>query len=175
MKNKVILGLALILALFTVSATAGTNEFSKGSIFITPQIGLNEWTIPFGVNAEYAITPNIGVGATVMVWLWSDSYWSQSVISPMIEGAYHFTKINVDKLDLYAGAGLGFAVYSWKWKNGADGIGSDASSGIFVQPFVAARYYFSKSIAGMLKFGWGLGNWGSYGATIGVTFRLPKS
>jgi len=175
MKSKFFLGLALILALFTVSATAGTNEFSKGSFFITPQVGINTWTIPFGVNAEYAITPNIGLGATVMVWLWSEGEWSESVIAPMIEGAYHFTKLNVDKLDLYAGAGLGFSIYSWKWSGGVDGIGSTGSSGIFVQPFVAARYYFTPSIAGMLKLGWGLGSWGSYGATIGVTFRLPKS
>lgn len=171
MKNKLILGLALILALFTVSATAGTNEFSKGSIFITPQVGLNEWTIPFGVNVEYGITPNIGLGATVMVWLWSDEGWSESVIAPMIEGAYHFTKLNVDKLDLYAGLGMGFAIYSFS----GSGIGATGSSGIYVQPFVAARYYFTPTIAGMLKLGWGLGSWGSYGATIGVTFRLPKS
>lgn len=174
MKSKVVLGLALVFALLTVSATAGTSEFNKGSIFITPQIGLNEWTIPFGVNVEYGLTPNIGLGATVMVWMWSDSFWSESVISPMIEGAYHFTKIKMDKLDLYAGAGVGFAIYSWKWKDGGDGLGSTGGSGIFVQPFVAARYYFTPTIAGMVKFGWGLGSWGSYGATIGVTFHLPK-
>ena len=174
MKSKLFLGLCLSLALLSISATAGTAEFSKGSFYLTPQVGLNTWTIPFGVNAEYAITPNIGLGATVMVWLWSESDWSENVIAPAVEAAYHFTKLDARKLDLYAGAGLGFAAYSWKWKGGGAGAGATGASGLFVQPFVAVRYYFSPKIAGNLKVGGVLGTWGSFGGTIGITFYLSK-
>lgn len=174
MKRKIFLGLALGLVVLSVSAAAGPAEFSKGSFYLTPQVGINTWTIPFGVNAEYAITPNIGLGATVMLWLWGEPGWSESVIAPAFEAAYHFTKLNARKLDLYAGAGLGFAAYSWKWKAGGGGAGGTGSSGLFVQPFVAVRYYFSRTVAGNLKLGGLLGTWGSFGGTIGVTFNLSK-
>lgn len=127
MKRKIFLGLALGLVVLSVSAAAGPAEFSKGSFYLTPQVGINTWTIPFGVNAEYAITPNIGLGATVMLWLWGEPGWSESVIAPAFEAAYHFTKLNARKLDLYAGAGLGFAAYSWKWKAGGGGAGGTGS------------------------------------------------
>jgi hypothetical protein len=163
------------LVLISVSALAGPAEFSKGSFYLTPQIGLNRWTIPFGVNAEYAVAPNIGVGATVMIWLWSDTEWTESVIAPVIEAAYHFTQLDVKKLDLYAGAGLGFAIYSWSWKAGESGAGATGSSSLFVEPFVGVRYYFTPKIAGSLKLGGTLGGgWGSVGGTLGVTFLLSK-
>ncbi|HEX9901235.1 MAG TPA: hypothetical protein VGB72_00075 [Acidobacteriota bacterium] len=169
MKKAIYAVLALLI--LSGAALAGTNEFSKGSFFITPQIGINSWTIPFGLNVEYGITPNIGVGGTVMVWLWSDEWISQSIIALSAEGAYHFTQLNVDKLDLYAGAGLGYSIYSYDLK---DGIGVETgASGLDLGIILGGRYFFTEKIAASLRLnGSFIGHWASFGGTIGVTFRL---
>lgn len=140
-------------------------EFKKGDTFITPQIGLNKYAIPFGANFEYAITENIGVGGTVMVWLWSDFGYKQSLIVPSVDASYHFTMLEVDKLDLFAGVGLGYAIYSSDFGTG--------TSGIYIDPFVAGRYWFSDKMGVSLRLNIGLiGDWGGVGGLLGVVFRI---
>ena len=47
--KKTLLVVVLALAVFAGTATAGTKEFWKGGIYITPQFGINSWggSIPF--------------------------------------------------------------------------------------------------------------------------------
>ncbi len=137
-------------------------QFHKGDKFLTPQIGLNSYAIPFGVNFETAITENIGVGGTVMMWLWSHG----TIIMPSADGAYHFTRLDVDKLDLFAGASLGFAIFSAK-----EGYGG--SSGLYLSPFVAGRYWFSEKMAVSLRLNFSvIGDWTGVGGLLGVTFPI---
>ncbi len=169
-----VLVLLFVLAL-TQSALAGTKEFGKGMLFVTPQIGLNSYTVPFGVSAEYGLTPNIGIGGTAMFWLWSDPYWTNTVVSLSVDGAYHFTKLDVEKLDLFAGGSLGFTIYSWSWKSGYSDWyeGSSGSSGLWISPFLGARYFFSPKIAASLKAYFSIvGSWSGVGGVLGFTIRL---
>jgi hypothetical protein len=137
-------------------------RFHKGEKFLTPQIGLNTYAVPFGVNFETAITENIGVGGTVMMWIWSHG----TIIMPSVDGAYHFTRLDVDKLDLFAGASLGFAIFSAK-----EGYGG--SSGLYLSPFVAGRYWFSEKMALSLRLNFSvLGDWTGVGGLLGVTFPI---
>jgi hypothetical protein len=169
--KKIFLALMALLVL-SGAALAGTNEFSKGSFFLTPQVGINSWAVPFGVNVEYAITPNIGVGGTVMAWFWGDTWYSYSMIYPSLEGAYHFTKLDMDKVDLYAGAGLGFGIYSYSAKE-AGFSGTLGSSGLVLGIILGGRYYFTDKIAASLRInGSFLSGWGGFGGTLGVTIRL---
>jgi hypothetical protein len=139
-------------------------EFHKGDKFLTPQVGFNSWGLPFGANFELAITENIGVGGTVMLWFWNDFGYSESVIAPSAEVAYHFTELKVSKLDLSAGGGLGFAIY-----NSDFGTGSSS-----IYPFILlnGRYFFKPNIALNLRFNISFGTWGSAGGLVGVTFRI---
>lgn len=157
------------------SALAKTPEFYKGTMLITPQLGINTYTVPFGVSAEYGLTPNIGLGATTMFWLWGDVAWTNTVISLSADAAYHVTQLKVDKLDLFGGASLGFSIYSWKWKSGYGDLfeGSTGASGLFFSPFVAARYYFSPKFAASLRTYFSLlGSWTGVGGVLGITIRL---
>jgi len=149
-------------------------EFYKGTQIISPILGLNSFTIPFGANFEYGITDNIGVGGTAMVWLWGSEYWSNSLISINADAAYHFSKIKVDKLDLFVGAGLGISLYSFSWKSGHPSLsGGLGSSGVYLEPFAGARYYFTPKIAGFTRLYVDIiGDWGGVGAVIGASFRL---
>lgn len=130
-------------------------------MYLTPQIGLYSGNIPFGANFEYAITENIGVGGTLMIWFGSGYH----VFMPSVDVAYHLTMLEVEKLDLFAGAGVGFAIVG--------GNGISGSSGLSINPFVAGRYWFSEKMAVSLRVNIGLiGDWTGVGSMLGVTFRI---
>ncbi|MBN1272223.1 MAG: hypothetical protein JXB26_08110 [Candidatus Aminicenantes bacterium] len=150
-------------------------EYYKGTFIISPAVGFNTYTIPFGATAEFGITDNIGIGGTAMFWFWGDSYWSNSLMSFSVDGSYHLTSIDVKKLDLFGGAGIGFSIYSWSWKSGYSGIsgGSTGSGGLFIYPFFGARYFFSPKIAAFARLSFHLlGDWGGVGGIGGVSIRL---
>jgi hypothetical protein len=168
--NKIMLVLLVLCVCSSLALSAAPTrskkyaqlEFNKGDKFVTPQLGFNSWAIPFGVNFEYAMTENIGVGGTVMMWFWSGA----SVILPSVDAAYHFTKLDIEKLDLFGGVALGFAIYN-------AGSGISGSSGIYISPFVAGRYWFSEKMAVSLRMNIGLiGDWTGVGGLFGVTFRI---
>jgi hypothetical protein len=138
-----------------------TQTFSKGDMFLTPQIGLYSGAVPFGANIELAITENIGVGATLMMWFGSGF----SVFIPSVDAAYHFTMLEVDKLDLFAGAGVGFAIVG--------GSGTTGASGISISPFIAARYWFSEKMGVSLRTNIGIiGDWTGVSSMLGVVFKI---
>jgi hypothetical protein len=152
---------------------ASQKEFAKGNKFITPQIGINSWAIPIGASFEYAMTENIGVGGTAMVWMWSDNYAKYSVISLSADAAYHFTKVKAEKFDLYGGAYLGYAIYSFSWKDSEMSNYDLGSSALTIGPLLGARYYFNPKIAVSFRLlGSLVGYWASFGGTVGVTFKL---
>jgi hypothetical protein len=167
--NKILVLLLVTIVCFSLALSAAPKkkkyaqlEFNKGEMYLTPQIGLNSYAVPFGASLEYAMTENIGVGGTVMMWIWSHG----TIILPSVDGAYHFTKLDVEKLDLFAGASLGFAIFSAKG-------GYTGSSGLYVSPFVAGRYWFSEKMAASLRLNIGLiGDWDGVGGLLGVTFRI---
>jgi hypothetical protein len=164
--NKILVVLLAIILCMSLALSAAPKgkkkyaklEFNKGDLFLTPQIGFNSWTIPFGANLEYAMTENIGVGGTVMAWFWGGG----GLIVPSVEAAYHFTMLEVDKLDLSAGGGLGFAIATGGGYTGA------------VYPFILlnGRYFFKPNMAFNLRLNMSFGTWGSAGALVGVTFRI---
>jgi hypothetical protein len=165
---------SLVFALGAGLAAAGPAEFSKGNFFLTPQVGFASWggSIPFGVNAEYAISENIGVGGTAMAQFWSDTWGSVSWIMLSAEANYHFIKLNASKFDLYVGAGLGYGIYSVSYGAGFM-TGGTGSSGLILEPIVGGRYYLSPKIALSLRLvGSVLGGYSGFGATAGVTFKL---
>lgn len=176
MKKKLLIGLVVV-CLFSIYGFSGTAEFSKGSIFITPQVALYSWATNFGVSLEYGMTENIGIGGTVMMAFWSENLglWgkvSETMITPSIDAYYHFTSIDVEKLDLYAGLSLGYSIYSWSWDTpGMDWTDAGASE-LYLSPFLGARYFLTKKLAINLKFIYSaLGDWGGAGGVIGLTIR----
>jgi hypothetical protein len=166
--NKILIALLVVIVCSSLALSAAPKkkyaqlEFKKGEMYLTPQIGLNSYAVPFGASFELAITENIGVGGTVMMWIWSHG----TIILPSVDGAYHLTKLGVEKLDLFGGASVGFAIFSAKG-------GFSGSSGIYISPFVAGRYWFSDKMAVSLRVNIGLiGDWTGVGGLLGVTLRI---
>lgn len=168
---------ALLVAVLFVAAMASAQAsqyFKPSGIYLTPQIGFHSWggSIPFGANAEYALNENIGIGGTLMAQFWSETYWSESLISIAAEVNYHFIKLDAEKIDLYVGVGLGYSIVSVSYDSGYT-TGSSASSGLNLQPIIGARYYFSPKMAASLRLvGSLIGSYTGVGATAGVTFIL---
>jgi hypothetical protein len=172
------IGMLLVAMLVVVGAASAAKIppdqlFQKGKLWVTPQIGLYSWggSIPFGANVEYALTPNIGIGGTAMAMFWSETDAKASLISIAAEAAYHFTTLKVDNLDLYAGGGLGYSIYSWTWNSGIYGTISGAS-GIYIETVLGGRYYFSPKMAVSLRLVGSLTGFSGFGAQVGVSFNL---
>ncbi len=84
--------------------------------------------------------------------------WNYTIVG--IRGAYHINSIEVEDLDLYAGAMLSYNFLSYT------GAGTYNGTGGFTA-FGGARYYFTENIAAMLELGYGV----AY-INLGATFRF---
>ncbi len=175
MRYRTFLGLSLALFFLSSVIFAGPAEFRKGTTYLTPQIGVNTWTVPFGVSVEYAVTPNIGLGGTGLLWLFAHDIYNYSIVTLYGDVAYHFTKLRARNLDLFAGGGLGFHVVSKTRRNDVFEPGEyhGGASGLFLLPFVGLRYYLSPKVALSFRLNVGiLGDWSGVDGLIGVAFRL---
>jgi len=170
--KKIFTMVIVLLLVIGMSLSAGTKEFKKGASFITGEFGFSSWSTPFGASYEMGLTENIGVGASAWMMSWSDAYYSESLVTPSVFAQYHFTKINVPKLDVAAGGTLGYSVYSFSSK-AYSGVALTAGSGLFASLLVTIRYYFTDKIAVSLKETYSLlGDWSGSYTMLGVTYRL---
>ena len=176
---KRIIVVAMILCFLSVGLGAKEKDFKKGYWYVSPIIGLNAYALPFGVSVEYALKENIGVGGTLIAYFWSESWlgfkFSYTVINPSVDFYYHLNKyLPVDKLDVFAGASLGYNVFSVS----ASGMGEYAGElggGIFLYPFIGARYYIKSNLAIFLRSGFSvIGDLSGFNGVVGVTLILKK-
>ncbi len=137
--------------------------FEKGGKYITPQVGLNSYAIPFGVSYGMGVTENVEAGLSFLYLGWSDEYYNYTVIMPSVEAFYHFN-VNVKNLDPFAGLNLGYIYFTGD-------LGTYTSS-LFLSPFLGARYYFSPKTAAMLKLYFSAGTLSGAGFVGGVTFQI---
>lgn len=87
-----------------------------------------------------------------------DYSWSYTIIG--VRGAYHYTGLDVDNLDVYGGVMASVRI-----------LGGDEFDGIGSRPgataFVGGRWYFTDNIAGFAEAGYGVAF-----LTIGASFRF---
>ena len=173
--KKISVMVLAVLFVSSLSLAQTTGLYKKGGLYITPQIGLNSLSLPIGASVEFGLTENIGIGGTVTYWGWNYDYGKATVIVLSAEALYHLTKLKLNKLDLYGGAGLGYGIYSFSWDSGY-GPGSSystGSSGLDLGIIIGGRYYFSPKMAVSLRIMNSLiGSWSTLGAAIGVTFVI---
>ena len=172
--KKILVIAALVMALGASLAVAGPAEFSKGNFFLTPQVGFASWgggVVPFGVNAEFAISNNVGLGGSVMYQGWTEEFGSVSLISFAFQANYHFIKLDASKFDLYAGAELGYGLYNISYDSGYSS-GISGSSGLVLAPVLGGRYFLSPTVALSLRLTGSLVLRPGFGATVGVSFKL---
>ncbi|PZX46447.1 hypothetical protein [Algoriphagus chordae] len=90
------------------------------------------------------------------------SKWNYTLVG--VRSAYHFNMLEVDNLDLYAGAMLGFYFENY---SGPSGSTYNANNSVGLSLYAGGRYYFSDNFGGFAEVGYGV----SY-LTVGVAFKL---
>jgi hypothetical protein len=174
MRHKTFPGLSLAVIFLSSLVLGGPGEFRKGVTYLTPELGVNTWSVPFGLSVEYALTPNIGIGGTGLLWIFGSGGYDYTNVSLFGDFAYHFIRLRARDLDLYAGGGLGFiSVSKSKSQDIAEGNSRGDKAGVFLVPFAGVRYYLSPSIALSLRLMVNVfGDWQGVGGLAGVTFVL---
>jgi hypothetical protein len=126
-------------------------------MLVNAQIGTNTGTNLIG-TLDYGLTENISIGAGI--WHQSISFLGTSVSATALlgRGAYHFTSLNVDKLDLFAGAEV------------AVGFGDGATTSFSIMP--GARYLLTDNIGLSAELPLFLNNGGGSQLRIGATFKF---
>ncbi len=130
--------LVISLLVFTLVAGVYGDNFKKGGKYLTGQIGLNSYAVPFGASFGLGLSSNIEVGATLMTYLLGG--WSAIQMSG--DMFYHFTSLDIP-VDLFAGGSIGYFTNI--------GGGVVYSSGIIFMPGFGARYFLKNNLAISLR------------------------
>jgi hypothetical protein len=165
--------------------------FDKGDLVMSAGIGFGNTLYAFGslystsvppiwISGDYCIREdlgpgNLGVGGilgysafkSTYSYIGNDYGWKYTTLVIAARGTYHFTDL-VDKLDLYGGIDLGAKIISDKYYGDNTITGNTAlGSGLLLEPFAGARYYFADNIAGMAELGYGFAV-----IKLGISFKL---
>ena len=203
MKKAVLLLILMFVLAFSVFALNKDDieevkigkKFSKGSMYVTGQIGINSYVatddpfnaLPFllGASYEVALTDNIGIGSTVMFDKWSDylgmfgGKWTFLVFKPSLDITYHFNVKKMKGLDLFTGASLGYSILSVSNELGSDYMGELKSEPHFA-PFLGLHFYFWENLPGFFnnllvtsKVYWSVtGDFSGVSGAIGITYKI---
>jgi hypothetical protein len=176
MKKSAFFSIGLVVISFFSAVRVHAQAFEAGTNVVSAGIGL-------GSSLDgYNGTQGIGLSATYERGIWeagpgiislgayigyktytysgvSGGYaysykWDYTIIGA--RGAYHFTGLNVENLDLYAGLMLSYDNLSTSISNQSPGyLPGSYSGGIELSPFAGARYYFANNLGvyGELGFG----------------------
>lgn len=181
--KKTITALALAaITMFTVQFVSA-QEFSQGTNVINAGIGiggnfyfgdLGTSSQGIGLNLSYERgiweTADIGI-VSLGGYLGYKSYksdpffggetfnYSYTIIG--VRGAFHYTGLNVDNLDVYGGAMLSFNIASF------DGDGDLLDSRPSGTVFVGGRWYFTENFGAFAEAGYGVAF-----LSLGVAFRF---
>jgi hypothetical protein len=177
MKN--ILSTLIVIAVLGITSQSAFAQYEKGDKLVNVGIGLGTFGlygngVPINVSAEYGFTDQIsgGLYAAIVSTKYLGGDWRYSYVYVGPRASYHFNellKLNIDKLDIYGGAGIYLRTYSAKWKGGGTYNNDYKTSYTDVVPSVhaGARYYFKPAISGWAEVG--------YGASplqLGISFKF---
>jgi hypothetical protein len=178
MKKSAFFSVALMLSFIFSAVRVHAQAFAAGTNVISAGLGLgsslaNGYTYGsqgIGLSASYergiweAGPGVISLGAYIgyKTFTYSgvaggysyDYKWNYTIIGG--RGAYHFTGLNVDNLDLYAGLMLSYDNLSFSSSGDIPGYNASYSSGVALTPFVGARYYFANNLGVYGELGYGV-------------------
>lgn len=193
--SVVIFFVIALLAPTIVSASPQDTKFSKGSVFLTAQIGLNSYAatddpidqmqFPLGASCEFSLTDNIGIGGTIMYEKWSDylgcfcGKFTFNVYKPSLDLIYHLNVGEARGLDFFTGINLGYSFVSVSNELGNEDI-SGLKDELHVAPLIGAHLYFWENASSFLnrvmitaKTGWSVtGDFSGVFGSLGITFKL---
>ncbi len=176
MKKLMILLLVMMIAGSTVSKAQ--DAFRHSDILLNIGVGLNSYYdggTPVGASLEFGIAENFSLGGSFDYLSRTYDYGTYgnrfSALYLGARGSYHFNRLfqlTTNKVDLYAGAALGYRSFSWRDAYTGNDLGHDYNSGLYLGIYGGGKYYFAPKVSGFLE----LGAVGSTNAKIGIGFKL---
>jgi hypothetical protein len=167
MKKLIIIvcALALSVSLASAAATEGYG-YQKGAFYLGPTLGLAYSGFGLGVNGEYALDKNWGIGGEISYTTFSNdvglgtygAHWKYTFIGVLAAGSYHFIIQSNRRIDPYLKGGLGYfnwsASYSDNQGNRYQNLyGAGYSSGIGIEAEGGLRYFFKPKLLGRVQVG----------------------
>ena len=126
--------------------------FDKSTSLVSFGLGVPAF---YGKYEHGFLRDEVGLGGYISAgwgsWKYAGDKYNFSAFSLAVLGYYHFNKmIPIEKMDVYAGAGLGFRRY-----NADDWFGADYDeSGVIFVVKVGIRYYVVNNFAVYAESGW---------------------
>lgn len=167
--------IAIIALCILMHSNSQAQSYKMGDNLLNVGIGVGVYSyggLPIGASFEHGFTKQISAGGFIDYLSWKNSYSSYSYSWRFIyfgaRGSYHLNEVlnlNNDKLDVYAGAGLGYSTVSTS-DNLVSGY-SGYSNRLFLNIHAGGRYYFSSNIAGFAELGYGVS-----ALKLGLTFKF---
>jgi hypothetical protein len=176
---KKILFTFFVASILSVTSEKAFAQYQKGDKLVNLGIGLGTYGLygsgfPINFSGEYGFTDQIsgGLYAAFVSTKYLGGNWRYSYVYVGPRASYHFNellKLDIDKLDIYGGAGLYVRNYSAKWKGAGNYLDDYKTSYTDIVPSVhaGARYYFNPAISGWAEVG--------YGASplqLGISFKF---
>ena len=193
MKKSAFFGVALMVISLFSAVRVHAQAFEAGTNVVSAGIGLgsalaNGYTYGtqspgFSVAYDRGIWEAgpgvISLGGYVGFKTFKDDYanagivvnekWTYSIFG--VRGAYHFTGLNVENLDLYAGIMIAYDNLNYSYSdNQGNAYNSNVgsyNSGLGVSVFAGARYYFAGNLAVFGELGYGVDILG-----IGLSYKF---
>ncbi len=170
----------LLFLAFSTCFTVLAQEFESGTNVISANIGFGasydnfaaSQNPGYSINYERGIWDIPGPGVVSLGgYLGTKSYdydfifdddddkWTYTIVG--VRGAYHYTGLNVENLDVYGGVMVSYSILSFD--GNASGLNSRADGSVFV----GGRWYFLESLAANVEAGYGVAF-----LTLGLSFRF---
>ena len=186
MKKRLLLTAGFVLAVF-----AGSNLFAqdakgiqdlKGTNVLNAGVGLGSYGLsgtgglPITASFEHGFSKNISAGASFGFIQKKYAFdWKYTYLLFGARGSYHLNeafKIANPKLDVYAGAGLFYRRYSFKYTGSFDSEHEDfnlkASGGdVDFELHAGGRYFFNNKLGAFAELGYGISP-----LQVGLTVKL---
>lgn len=151
-------------------------SYEKGDKLLNVGVGLGTYGaggLGLGGSFEVGIHESISVGVLGGYsgrsnYLGSGTRWS--VLTIGARGSYHFNELldlDNDKLDLYAGLGLGYRNVSFKVDGFGNVFANNYGGGVLFLGHIGGKYYFQPNMAIFAELGSGFGT-----LQAGVSFKF---
>ncbi|MEX2230554.1 MAG: hypothetical protein WD824_00225 [Cyclobacteriaceae bacterium] len=172
MKN-ILKFLCVIAMVFSATFASGQARYNKGDMLLNVGFGLGYYYgnggIPLIASFEFAPSDVITVGPYISYTSRGYTGFRYTFLDFGVRGSYHFSElfeIRNEKVDVYGGANLGYAVSSFSYDNAFydDNI---YPSRVQFGLHAGARYFFSEKVAGYGELGFGLAP-----LALGITFKF---
>ncbi len=169
MKTKLLILPALFILMLTQKTSAqnsGGVTDVKGMNFLNAGIGLGTYGLsgtgglPITASFEHGFTKNISAGVGIgYVQKKYASSWKYTYFLFGARGSYHLNetlKLANDKLDVYAGLGLLYRNYSFKYLEDNHEDLSSSGGDVDIEIHAGARYFFNEKLGGFAEVGYGI-------------------